>query len=143
MKRFCAALICLLLATPALAHSYQQKSIQIGHAWALPTDSSESQAYFPMLNTGASEDQLIGMSSPAAKSILYVDRFGSNQNSLRLPPKMPVALRKGGAYLYLKGLNRQLKSGTKIPLTLQFEKAGRITIELWIEPTPYAKPHHP
>jgi periplasmic copper chaperone A len=143
MKKRCAALFYLLIATPVLAHSYQQKSIQIGHAWALPTDSSQSQAYFPLLNTGASEDQLIGMSSPAAKSIIYIDRFGTVQSSLRLSPKMPVALRKGGAYLQLKGLNRQLKSGAKIPLILQFEKAGRITIELWIERTPYAKTHQP
>jgi periplasmic copper chaperone A len=142
MKNICAALFCLLLATPALGHSYQQKSIQVGHAWALPTDSSESQAYFPLNNTGGSEDQLISMSSPVAKSVTYVDRFGTEQSSLRLSPKMPVALRKGGAHLRLKGLKRQLKHGAKIPLTLQFEKAGRITVELWIEPTPYAKSNH-
>jgi periplasmic copper chaperone A len=142
MKNICAALFYVLIATPALAHSYQQKSIQIGHAWALPTDSSQSQAYFPLLNTSLSEDQLISMSSPVAQSVVYVDRFGTEQSSLRLSSKMPVALRKGGAHLRLKGLKQQLKHGAKVPLTLQFEKAGRITIELWIEPTPYAKSNH-
>ncbi len=138
MKKFCIALFILVLSSTAQAHSYKQKAIQIGHAWTMPTDSSQAQAYFPLLNSGTTEDRLIGMSSPVAKSVIYVDRFGSEQKSLPLSPQMPVALRKGGAHLRLNGLTRALKHGDKIPLTLSFEKSGRIVIDLWIEPTPYA-----
>jgi periplasmic copper chaperone A len=132
-------LAAFVLCAPAFAHSYQQKGIEIGHAWSLPTDSSEAMAFFPLLNTGPTEDRLIAMTSPFAKSITYVDRFGTVQANLPLQPKLPVALRKGGAHIRLTGLTRALKLGSKIPLTLSFEKAGRITIEVWIEPAPYAK----
>jgi periplasmic copper chaperone A len=141
MIKTCAALFALLSIGNAHAHSYQQKAIQIGHAWSLPTDSSETRAFFPLLNTGMTGDRLIAMTSPVAKSITYVDRLGTEQTSLILPSKMPIALRKGGAHLRLTGLTRPLKHGDKVPLTLTFEKAGRIKVELWIEPAPYAKPH--
>jgi periplasmic copper chaperone A len=127
------------LCAPAFAHSYQQKTIQIGHAWSLPTDSSETQAFFPLLNVGAEADQLLSMTSPMAKRVTYVDRLGTEQKTLPLLPKTPVALRKGGAHIKLGGLSRALKHGDKVPLTLTFAKAGRITIEVWIEPAPYAK----
>jgi periplasmic copper chaperone A len=141
MKKLCIALLMVVFGSTAQAHSYKQKAIQIGHAWSMPTDSSETQAYFPLLNSGDTEDRLISMSSPVAKSVIYVDRFGTEQKVLVLSSKMPVALRKGGAYLRLYGLKRALKDGDKIPLTLNFEKSGRVVIDLWIEPTPYAKPH--
>jgi periplasmic copper chaperone A len=141
MIKTCTALFALLLGGNAYAHSYQQKSIQIGHAWSLPTDSSETRAFLPLLNTGMTGDRLVAMSSPVAKSVIYVDRFGTDQSGLVLPSKMPIALRKGGAHLRLTGLTRALKQGDKIPLTLTFEKAGRITVQLWIESAPYAKPH--
>ncbi len=140
MKKLCIALFMLLASGSAQAHSYKQKAIQIGHAWSMPTDSAQAQAYFPLLNSGDTEDRLISMSSPAAKSVIYVDRFGTEQQSLRLSPNMPIALRKGGAHLRLSGLTRSLKDGDKVPLMLNFEKSGRIVIDVWIEPTPYAKP---
>jgi periplasmic copper chaperone A len=141
IRKFMMCLVLLSTNSIAAAHSYQQKAIQIGHAWSLPTDSSDAQVFFPLLNTGASDDRLLTVSSPAAKSAIFVNRFGTEQAAFTLPPKMPVALRKGGAHIWLKGLNHQLKNGEKIPLTLNFEKAGRLTIEVWIEPAPYAKHH--
>ncbi len=135
-------LIALLGASVgAHAHSYRLKTIQIGHAWSLPTDSNAACVFFPLLNTGVAADRLIALTSPVANSVVYVDRFGTEQATLTLTPKVPVALRKGGACLKLLGVKKPLRTGAKIPLTLTFETAGRITIDVWIEPAPYAKPH--
>jgi periplasmic copper chaperone A len=141
MIKHALALAALIVSAPAAAHSYAHKGIQIGHAWSLPTDSSETQAFFPLLNIGAAEDRLIAMTSPVAKKVTFVDRFGTEQPSVTLAPNMPLALRKGGAHIRLTGLTRALKHGDKVPMTLTFAKAGRISIEVWIEPAPYAKTH--
>jgi periplasmic copper chaperone A len=138
MIKYIALFSALLLNQTAAAHSYSQQSIQIGHAWGLPTTNGETQAYFPLLNAGKSADMLLAMTTPAGAAV-FVDSAGNAQSQLALAAGKPMGMRKGGAHVRLSGLKKPLKHGDKLPLTLTFARAGRITIEVWIEPAPYAK----
>jgi periplasmic copper chaperone A len=131
----------LLAANPALAHSYAHQSIQIGHAWGLPSTSGQTQVFFPLLNGGNAADTVIAYRSPAAALIEPVAMVAGRPvvTPLVLVPGKPLGMRKGGFHLRLSGLKRPLNHGDKIPLTLVFSKAGAVTVEVWIEPSPYAK----
>jgi copper(I)-binding protein len=132
----------LMAVIVAHAHSYQQGAIKIGHIWARATPAGVTTAavYVPLLNTGMDDDHLVGASSPAAKKIqihsMSMDGDIMKMRSVEsvdLPPGKPVALRPNGTHFMLIGLNQPLKQGDKVPVTLQFEKAGAITVDVMIE----------
>ena len=145
MKKIAVLLILISFSSvwhQAIAHSYQQGDIRIGHIWARATPAGTTTAaiYVPLLNAGKEPDSLIGASSDLASKIeIHQD---SNENGIMrmqkldvvtLEPNKPVSLRPSGIHLMVFGLKQQLKEGGMFPLTLQFEKAGSITVEAMIE----------
>jgi copper(I)-binding protein len=50
-----------------------------------------------------------------------------------LKPSTTTELRPGGLHVMLEGLKQPLKEGDNIPLTLTFEKAGSINVQLIVE----------
>lgn len=59
-------------------------------------------------------------------------RMRELEGGLAIPPGATVALAPGGLHLMLMGLKTPLKQGEKVPVTLVFEKAGTIDVELAI-----------
>jgi copper(I)-binding protein len=119
------------------AHSFQVAEIMVGHPWAPPSAGPDGVALLSLLNRGA-EDLLIGANSPIAAEVALTDSAagGSVLKALVLGPNKPVALRQGRLVLALKGLKTPLTEGQKFPLTLVFEKAGTLTVEVFVERSP-------
>jgi copper(I)-binding protein len=91
-------------------------------------------------NTGKAADRLVGASTPAAERVeLHTMAMDGNVMRMRevaaidLPPGQTVALEPGRLHLMLMGLKSPLKADTKVPLTLKFEKAGEVQVELKVE----------
>jgi len=59
-----------------------------------------------------------------------VMRMRELEKGLEIPAGGSVTLAPGGFQLMLIGLVEPLKADTKVPLTLVFEKAGSIDVEL-------------
>ena len=53
-------------------------------------------------------------------------------DGLKLAPNAPIALRPGGTYLEVVGLKKPLADKDRLPLTLKFEKAGSIDVEVMV-----------
>ena len=49
-----------------------------------------------------------------------------------IPAKGGFELKPGGAHLMLVDLKAPLKDGSKVPMTLRFEKAGEVKVELQV-----------
>ena len=49
-----------------------------------------------------------------------------------IPAAGSVELKPGGAHLMLVNIKAPLKEGTKVPLTLRFERAGEVRTELHV-----------
>ncbi len=133
---FLAANAC---ASRAFAHSYQLGEIAIGHAWGLPTQSSETQIFVPMSNRGAAPDELDAARSPICTLIelRQNNRYDDPAlKSIELLPGKPVAMRMGGRHLRLIGLAQPLKPGDRFEMTLDFLNAGETLIEVMIEEIP-------
>jgi hypothetical protein len=54
-------------------------------------------------------------------------------NAIDVPPGQTVELKPGAWHMMLIGLKAPLKAGDKVPMTLKFEKAGEVKVELKIE----------
>ena len=142
---FLAALSLAATAGPALpteaeAHSYKLGNLEIGHPWSRATapTAPTGGGFLKITNTGSTPDRLIAARSPASKSVEIhemkmegsVMRMRELENGLEIPPGATVTLAPGGFHLMLIGLVEPLKADTKVPLTLVFEKAGSIDVEL-------------
>lgn len=140
-KSLLIVLLVLGAASAALAHSYKQGDIEIGHIWARATTPKQTTAavYLPLLNSGTQPDKLTGATSPLADKIqIHQDMNANNMahmqklDSIALEPGKPVALQPGGIHLMLFGVKKQINKGDTFPLTLQFEKAGAATVDVHV-----------
>jgi copper(I)-binding protein len=52
---------------------------------------------------------------------------------LEVPANGKLTLAPGGLHIMLMGLKKPLAAGSSFPLTLQFEKAGEVKVEVQVE----------
>jgi copper(I)-binding protein len=62
--------------------------------------------------------------------------------NFEIPPRGSITLRPGGSHLMLVDLARPLKKGERFPVTLRFERAGELRVELEVQDIGARKPHH-
>ena len=113
-------------------------------AWARPTVAGQSGGGgFLKITGGSAPDRLLGARAGVAKAVeLHTMQMDGNVMRLRpvegiaVPAGQAVELKPGGLHLMFMGLNEPLKAGARFPLTLRFEKAGELTIEMKVSPTP-------
>jgi copper(I)-binding protein len=157
VRRAAAALgaawtVCVALAAPlAAAHGYGTGDLQVRHPWARATPGGAKSAagYLEIRNSGQQADRVIGASTPAAERVeLHVQILEGDVLKMRevksfeVPARQRLTLRPGAAHLMIVGLKAPLTKGGRVPLTLRFERAGELKIELEIQPVDSSKPHH-
>jgi copper(I)-binding protein len=140
----------LLLSFAAHAHGYQAGDLKIGHPWTRPTVAGQPAAagYLRLQNTGSSADRLVGGSTPVGTLELHSMAMQGDVMRMRqidaidIPAGQTVELKPGGLHLMLTGLKTPLAAGTKVPATLQFQKAGAVAVEFTVgEPAAKAAAH--
>ncbi len=131
-----------ILAVGTLSHAQQHYTagdIHLFDAYARPTVSHQptAGAYVGLENTGKQPDRLISASSPAAKRVEIHTMSMDNNHVMKMKevgaidvkPGEEIVMKPGdGFHLMLIGLNERLKAGDKLPMTLVFEKAGKVDI---------------
>jgi copper(I)-binding protein len=122
----------LAVATAALAQTGQ---LELNNAWAraTPGKAENGAAYLTILSP--TTDRLVSVSSPVAqKAELHTMSMAGMVMQMRplagleIPAGRPVTLKPGGEHIMLLGLNRPLQEGESFPLTLNFERAGPLTV---------------
>jgi copper(I)-binding protein len=126
----------LALAPAALA---QGPRIEVRQAWIRlpPNGSNMAAAYVEAVNGGRVSDQLVRASCTCATQTM-IHRMGTEHGVMRmreapfglpLPPGGELKLEPGGNHIMLMGLRRPLHLGQRVPITLHFAHAGRMTVE--------------
>lgn len=133
----------LIIGTAALAHDYQAGEILLDHPYARATMPMQpaAGAYLTIENKGKTADRLIALASPAARNVeLHTMSMEGNIMKMRAVPELElkpadkVVMKPGSGYhIMLLGLVQPLKAGDKFPLTLTFEKAGKVEVSVWVE----------
>lgn len=139
MKRMLAAGLFFCMSS-----AFSQVSVE--NPWARPTPPSAKlgAGYLTVLNAGAA-DRLVGAASPAAARVeMHVTLRDGEIMRMReakafdLPAQGRLELKPAGAHLMFIDLKRPFKQGDKVPVTLKFEKAGEVKVELLVgrQPAP-------
>jgi periplasmic copper chaperone A len=131
-----------LLAGAAPAQEHHRGMIEIDHAWAraTPPAAKTGAAYIEIRNTGPDPDRVLAVTTPVAEKaeVHKTEREGDILRMreifvLEVPGNDKALLQPGGLHIMLTGLKEPLRAGSEFPLTLRFEKAGPIEIEVHIE----------
>ena len=138
-----AAALGLLAATlPALA----QKTVKVEGAWARPTvEGQGGGGGFLKITGGASADRLLSGSTSASSTVeLHTMTMDGDVMRMRQVPGIDVPaggtveLKPGGLHIMFMGLKQPLKAGDTFPLTLRFEKAGEVKVDVKVSARPPA-----
>ena len=135
-----AALAALLALAPARADDVKAGDLVISQGWtrATPNGAKIGGGYVTIENKGSAPDRLLGGSADFAGKIEVhemsmdggVMKMRPVEKGLTIDPGKTVKLAPGGYHLMMMDLKSQLKQGDKMPVTLEFEKAGKVAISL-------------
>ncbi|MFL6946873.1 MAG: copper chaperone PCu(A)C [Xanthobacteraceae bacterium] len=136
-----ALLIASAWTAGALAHSHKIKGFEIVHPWCFEiTDPAVSTAavYMIIKNQDRRPDRLIGATSAAAQTIELRTPVGDGTHTrkasgLDVKGGQELILRSSGPHLLLSGLARKPAAYESFAMTLIFERAGRIEVEVMVE----------
>ena len=114
-------------------------AIQIENAYTRATVPGQQVAggFMKIENKGASVDQLVSASSPAAGEVqLHEMAMDGNVMKMRqvkdiaVPAGGAVELKPGGLHLMFMGIKAPLTAGETVPVKLKFAKAGEVEVKM-------------
>ncbi len=143
----CMAILTVVLGSPfnapARAEDVKAGDLVISQAWsrATPGGAKVGGGYITIENKGSVADRLIGASGDFAGKIEVHEMAVKNgimtmrpvEGGLAIEPGKTVTFAPGGYHLMMMDLKAPLKQGEKLPVTLEFEKAGKVTVTLDVE----------
>lgn len=138
-----------LLATMLLGCKGPEQSIKVTDAWAPATPPNASTGAGYMRIEAREADTLIGLSSPAAKSVeLHRTSFEEGVATMRkvdsvvVSPNTPLVLAPNGMHLMFHTLASPLEADQRIPVTLRFQHAAEVTVQLEVRAAGEHPNHH-
>ncbi len=135
-----AAIAAVTFAMPAFAEG----TIHVHDAYArVATKASKAGAAFMVIeNTGDAADQLVSVTSDVAKRTQLHTHKDDGQGTMQMrhveegfaiPAHGKHMLARGGDHVMFMGLNRGLAHGDVVQITLTFEKAGDIVLDVPVD----------
>ncbi len=137
MRILLAALFTVALGAVAQADGHG--GIHATAPWSRATGKLAHSAvvYVTLENTGNASDRLVAAATPVAgRAELHTHIHDGNVmrmrqvKSIEVGPHAKVRLQPGGLHVMLLDLKGPLKKGSHFPLTLRFEKAGAIKLDV-------------
>ncbi|SDL80801.1 copper chaperone PCu(A)C [Aliiruegeria lutimaris] len=138
LKTILAAAAAFSLATPALA----EIEIKDAYARAAMPNAKAGAAFMQIVNTGSQSDRLVGATSGIAmKTELHTHISDGNgimkmvhvEEGFPIPAGGMHMLKRGGDHVMFMGLKGPMNDGESVTVTLSFEKAGDVTVEIPID----------
>jgi len=125
--------------------------VWVSEAWMRPVILLDRPggAYMTITNKGKEDDKLISVTSPLASHVEIHQHLHENgmmkmikEAYMPVPAGKQSKAKPGGFHLMIFGLKKKLALGEEFPLTLTFEKAGKIEIMAKVmKRSPASMPH--
>jgi len=132
-----------LFAGSARAEDVKAGDLVISQPWtrATPGGAKTGGGYLTIENKGSTSDKLVSATAEVAGKVEVHEMAMNNgvmtmrplESGLAIDPGKTVKLAPGGYHLMLMELKNPLKQGDKVPVTLQFEKAGKVAVTLEVQ----------
>ncbi len=151
MKRWIASAAALMAVSAgaggagllaAHAHDYASGALEIGHPWVKPPLGGRDMTagYLSVTNTGDAPDRLIGASAAGVSAIELHTHIKDGEimrmrkvEGFDVPAGETLTLEPGGPHLMLFGVSDAWSVGDMMPVTLTFETAGDVPVDLAVE----------
>jgi len=139
----------MTISGAVLAGDMEQIMVQDPYARVSTANSSSGAAFMVLMNHGEVDDRLVSVSSDvAARTELHTHVEDDNgvMKMMQVTDGLPIAagdvhaLARGGDHVMLMGLKNPLAQGDVFSLTLTFENAGEMVIDVPVDLT--RKPAH-
>ncbi|MCX8954024.1 copper chaperone PCu(A)C [Ruegeria sp. NA] len=135
-----ATLAAVSLAIPAFAEG----PIKVDDAYARSSGKTAiaGAAFMMIHNLGDADDRLIGATSDAAARVeLHTHKVDENgvakmvhvEEGFAIPAGETHMLKRGGDHVMFMGLTAPFEQDAMVPVTLIFEKAGEVEIEIPVD----------
>jgi copper(I)-binding protein len=129
-----------LLSLVATA-SHADMKIEDAYALAASPNAKAGAAFMEITNHSETADRLVAaISDVAARVELHthiekdgVMRMTELEDGIPFEADETVLLKRGGIHVMFMGLNRSLNDGDLVEVTLSFENAGNVTIEVPVD----------
>ncbi|MCF2872489.1 copper chaperone PCu(A)C [Octadecabacter sp. G9-8] len=130
------AFTALVLATPALA------DIEIHDQYARSSNAMAGAAFMVIHNHGDTDDHLISVTSDAAARVELhthiedadgVMRMTHVEEGFDLPAGGEIAMKRGAEHVMFMGLTDTFEQDEVITITLVFENAGEVVVEIPVD----------
>lgn len=130
---------CALAGSRAAAQDVQAGNLVLTGAWTKAADQDRriAHAFVTVRNRGAEADCLLAALSPAARTVeIRIPDPGAAGGTRAVTDGLPVpaggvvTLEPDGPHLVLRDIQQPLTVGDAIPVTLRFERAGTVTLQL-------------
>ncbi|QPF94810.1 copper chaperone PCu(A)C [Bradyrhizobium commune] len=138
-----AALSTAVIAAPARAGDVKAGDLVITQAWsrATPGGAKVAGGFLTIENKGTAPDKLVAVSAEIAGKAEVHEMATDNgvmkmrplDKGLIIEPGKTVKLAPGGYHLMLQDLKGAFKEGDKVPVTLEFERAGKVAVSLDVQ----------
>jgi copper(I)-binding protein len=129
-----------LVASPAWAQDYKLGSLEISQPWTRATAPAAKAGggFVTITNKGTTPDRLIAARSAVSDKVeiheMKIDgnvmRMRELDKGLEIPPGATVTLKPGGYHIMFMELKSPFTKDQRVPITLVFEKAGSINVDL-------------
>jgi periplasmic copper chaperone A len=123
------------LALPADAHSHKTKTLEIVHPWtkaSAQADATSARIFMTVKSLNGRPDRVVGASTPRAGKVELQDA-GKGATAFTVGRGKDLVLYGDGPSLLLTGLKAQLHAYDDFKMTLVFEHAGRVEIDVMVE----------
>lgn len=148
-----SALIALscLATLPAIAQAHEVKAgdLVIEHPWSRATTGQNGAAFMVIENHGKEAEKLTAVTSPVSADPMMHASYQDGDvmkmrmvEAIEIPAGGKTELKPGSYHIMLMGLKAPLKEGQMIPVTLTFQKAGKVELEVMVEAAGAAAPNH-
>jgi copper(I)-binding protein len=135
-----AAILTALSAAGVQAAEVKVGDLVISQPWsrATPGGAKVAGGFLTIENKGTSADRLVAGTADVAGKVEIHEMAMDNgvmkmrplDKGLPIEPGKTVTLMPGSYHIMLMDLKGALKEGDKVPVTLQFEKAGKVQVTL-------------
>jgi copper(I)-binding protein len=120
------------------------EGIAIEHSYARANGASAQAgaAFLVIKNFSDEDDRLIGAKTDVSKKAeLHTHKMDANgmmtmgpiEGGLAVPGHSQVELKRGGNHVMMMGLTQSLNQGDVVTLTLTFEKAGEVIVQVPVD----------
>ncbi|CRM71810.1 hypothetical protein [Pseudomonas sp. 22 E 5] len=141
------AALLLPVFSAANADDYKAGDLLVSDPWSqeLPPNAPTVAAYFVIHNQGDSADRLVSVDTPVAaeaqlhEHVMQGDLMKMQKvDTVAIPAKGDLTFAPMAYHVMLLGLKdrSQLRDGQHFPLTLNFEKAGPVQVEVSVQKAP-------